>query len=186
MFASQLESNRMAQLNNILRYFAVYCNRNAYMGEVSELKVPDFKLKMEEFRGGGMDIPVEADLGMEKLETEFKLFSWDDKVFRRFGQLGNAQSTPLTFRGHFQSQDNNPLITRVQINMDVRVKDRTSEAWKPGSKAEITIKCAIDFYEEFHNDSLIYRIDPLGFQRIIDGEDQLAEARISLGLTSAN
>ena len=173
----------MAQLNTILRYFAVYFNRVGYMGEASELKVPDFKLKMEEFRGGGMDIPREVDLGMEKMEAEFKLFSYDINVFRRFGQLGSQQSTPLTFRGHFQGEGNNPVFEKIQYNMDVRIKDISHDAWKPGSKSEITVKLAVDFFEHYINDNRVTLIDPMNFQRVINGVDQLNEARISLGLT---
>jgi P2 family phage contractile tail tube protein len=71
------------------------------------------------------------------------------------------------------------------MNMDARLKERVADNWKPGSRSEINVKCAVDFYEEYHNDRLIYRFDPLNFHRIVDGVDQLTDARISLGLTTA-
>lgn len=174
----------MAQINNLLRYFAVYLNGVGYMGEAEDVKLPELKIKREEFRGGGMDIPVDVDLGMEKLETEFKLFSYDPMVFRRFGLLGQFARTPLTFRGHLEGQDG--VTQGVKINMDVRIMENIADNWQAGEKASVTVRCAVDFYEYIQNERVLIRIDPLGFHRVIDGVDQMLEARINLGLLASS
>jgi P2 family phage contractile tail tube protein len=44
---------------------------------VEELTLPKLTLKTEEFRNGGMDAPIEVEMGMEKLESEFTLTRFD-------------------------------------------------------------------------------------------------------------
>ncbi|MGE5509924.1 MAG: phage major tail tube protein [Bacteroidota bacterium] len=173
----------MAQINNILRYYAVYLNGVGYMGEASEVKLPDLKMKSEEFRGGGMDMGVYVDLGMDPLQAEFKMFSYDPDVLARFGRYGLAQSTPLTFRAHLMGQGGQ--VATLKINMDVRLCEVTRDNWKAGSKTEVNYKCWVDFYEEFHNERRVLLFDPLNFHRTIDGVDMMSSARLSLGLTTA-
>jgi P2 family phage contractile tail tube protein len=170
----------MAQMNNILRYFAVYYNGVGYMGEASEVKLPDFKVKREEFRGGGMDMPVYVDLGMDPMEFEFKLFSYDNMVYQRFALMGPFARTPLTLRGYLEGQHG--ASQAVKINMDVRGHEITFDNWKAGQRSEVTVRGCIDYLEWFQNERLWLKFDPLGFQRVINGVDQLVEARVALGL----
>jgi phage tail tube protein FII len=45
-----------------------------------------------------MDAPIEVEMGMEKLESEFTLTRFDKNVLKLFG-LAPGQLTPLTIRG---------------------------------------------------------------------------------------
>ena len=57
-------------LPNTLKNFNAFLDGKSLMGIVEELKLPKLGRKMEDFRGGGMDGPVDIDLGQEKLEIE--------------------------------------------------------------------------------------------------------------------
>ena len=53
-------------LNDILKNMSLFVDGRGYAGNVDELNLPKLALKTEEFRGGGMDAPIEIDMGMEK------------------------------------------------------------------------------------------------------------------------
>ncbi len=42
-----------------------------YAGQVVEITLPKLSRKMEEYRGGGMNGPVQIDLGQEALELQW-------------------------------------------------------------------------------------------------------------------
>ena len=56
-----------------LKHFNLFVDGRGYAGKIEELTLPKVTIKAEEFRAGGMDAPMEIDLGMEKLEAEFTL-----------------------------------------------------------------------------------------------------------------
>ena len=47
----------------VLRGFDVFVDGRGYAGKVEELELPKLSIKTEEFRAGGMDVPVELDMG---------------------------------------------------------------------------------------------------------------------------
>ncbi|SMG63879.1 Phage major tail tube protein, partial [methanotrophic bacterial endosymbiont of Bathymodiolus sp.] len=58
-------------LDDILKNMALFVDGRGFAGNVEELTLPKLTLKTEEFRNGGMDAPIEVEMGMEKLESEF-------------------------------------------------------------------------------------------------------------------
>ncbi|GHT98386.1 hypothetical protein FACS1894126_3800 [Alphaproteobacteria bacterium] len=57
-------------LPKILKNFNVFVDGRGYAGRVEEVSLPKLSLKTDEFLAGGMDAPIEIDLGMEKLEAD--------------------------------------------------------------------------------------------------------------------
>ncbi|MBY0559875.1 phage major tail tube protein [Hyphomicrobium sp.] len=179
----------MARMDNMLRYFAIWLNGRDYLGEGIELKMPDLKIKTDDVRGGGMDAPIEVDLGMDKLSAEWKVTSYDEALFSQWG-LRRSQVSRLTFRGHLEGQ--NPQgsngqanIARVMAVMDARIMELNKETWAPGKHAVINVRAAVDYFKLIFNDRPVIEIDVLGFKRSIGGIDQLADARVSLGITNS-
>ena len=72
-------------ISNVLRNFVVWVDGFGKMGDGDTCQLPNLNLTMEDYRGGGMDIPVEVDLGMEKMEAEFSLTSFDPHTIGLFG-----------------------------------------------------------------------------------------------------
>lgn len=162
----------------ILRNFAVHLDGTPKFGEGEKLTIPTLKLKTEEFRGGGMDIPLELDLGMEKLEAKWKQFSFDDQVFTLFGKApGNL--VPLTFRGHLHGESG--VARPVLVNMRCLLTEVNPGEWQTGSKTELDITAAVHYFKLRHGDRTLVEIDPENGVRAINGVNQLAEMRINLG-----
>ena len=49
-----------------LKNFNLFNDGQNYIGQVAEVVPPKLTAKMEEWRGGGMDIPVDIDLGSKR------------------------------------------------------------------------------------------------------------------------
>ena len=63
-------------LPRVLKAFAAFVDGTNYMGEVPEVTLPTLSRKMEEYRAGGMQGPVDLDFGQEKMEAELKGAGW--------------------------------------------------------------------------------------------------------------
>ena len=167
------------QINYILKYFTVWVDGYGLAGEGHECKLPHPDIKSEDMRAGGMDSPFPIDLGIEKMEVDFKLYSFNPAIISRWGRL-NGVSTRMTIRGHMEgTQGQNDRIRAV---MDVHPNKMDFGNWKPGTHAENSFHGKVSYYKLEINDRVLIEIDPLNFKRVIDGEDQLANARSSLGI----
>ena len=169
----------MAALEDILRNFTMFADGWGKMGNVEELTLPKLALHMEEYRGGGMDVPVEVDLGMEKLEAEFTLTSFDAQVLSLFG-LGPGNDRQYTFRGSLASEDGKK--TPVVVRMFGMLAEAEPDNWKPGEKSTLKGRIGIKVYKLHVGERLIHHIDALRGIRIINGVDVMADVRAHLGL----
>ncbi|WP_410541965.1 phage major tail tube protein [Wolbachia endosymbiont (group A) of Portevinia maculata] len=64
-------------LPKILKNFNVFVDGRGYAGKIDEITLPKLTIKTEEYRAGGMDIPINIDMGMEKLEADFTFAEYD-------------------------------------------------------------------------------------------------------------
>ncbi len=169
----------MPAVENVLRNFTMFADGWGKMGNVEELTLPKLSLKMEEYRGGGMDVPVDIDLGMEKMEAEFTLTSFDAQVLSLFG-LGPGNDRQFTFRGSLASEDG----TRrgVIVRMFGLLSEVDPGNWKTGEKAELKGKISLKVYKLTVGEQLIHHIDAMNGIRIINGADVMADVRAHLGV----
>ena len=108
-------------LPKILRNFNVFVDGRGYAGKIDEVTLPKLTIKTDEYRAGGMDIPVNIDMGMEKLEADFTFAEYDSELFRLFGLI-NGNSVALTLRGGMQGGGSND-IEGVIINLEAFLKN---------------------------------------------------------------
>jgi P2 family phage contractile tail tube protein len=166
-------------LDDILKNMALYVDGRGYAGNVETLTLPKLTLKTEEFRNGGMDAPIEVELGMEKLEAEITLTRFDRDTLGLFG-LAQGQTIPLTVRGAIES-DSGGLLP-VIVNLQGFVREVDFGNWQPGEKATLTLMIALRYYKLTHGTSVVHEIDIPNMVRTINGVDQLALTRAALGL----
>jgi len=166
-------------LDDILKNMALYVDGRGYAGNVEELTLPTLTLKTEEFRNGGMDAPVDVELGMEKLETEFTLTSFDRRVIALFGVTSGGLAA-VTVRGVVASD--NGVQTPVIVNLRGIVRTLDFGTWKPGDKAILKIMVSLRYYKLRHGVTTVHEIDIPNMVRVVDGVDQLAATRAALGL----
>ena len=166
-------------ITDILHNINLYVDGRGYAGRVDEFNPPKLTVKTEEFRAGGMDVPVEMDMGMEKLECDFSVSGIDAEVLKLWG-VAPGEQVPFTLRGAVQSEDG--AVKSVVHNVRGKVKEVDWGTWKPGEKAPLKVMVAARFYKFESDGEVIHEIDAENMVRIVNGQDQLAEQRAALGI----
>lgn len=166
-------------IERLLKNISLFVDGRGYAGKVDKFTPPKLTLKTEEFRAGGMDAPVEVDMGMEKMEATLALSGIDREALKLFG-LAKGAMTPITLRGASQGEDGS--VEAAVITMRGRIKDVDWGEWEPGAKAPCTLMAALRYYKLEVGAETIHEIDVENMIRIIDGTDQLAELRSALAL----
>ncbi len=165
-------------LPKILKNFSAFVDGRGYAGRVDEITLPKLSIKTEEYRGGGMDVPIDIDLGMEKLEAEITFSEYDPELFRLFGIMDNS-TVNFTLRGGLQGTgDAAPVV----INLRGKIKELDSGSWKAGDKATLKCMIAIFYYKLTIDRRELIEIDAENMIRKINGVDQLSSMRQALGV----
>ena len=166
-------------VKDILRNLNLFVDGNGYAGRVEELELPKLTVKTEEFRGGGMDAPVELDIGLEKLESGLTVSGIDAELLKLWG-VAPGSLTPFTVRGSLQSEDG--TVTPVEVRLRGHVKEVDWGTWKPGEKAPLKLMVAVRYYKLTHGGAVVHEIDVDKMIRVVDGTDQLEAQRTALGI----
>ena len=166
-------------ITDVLRDINLFVDGRGYAGKVTEFTLPKLTVKTEEYRAGGMDAPVELDMGLEKLECDFSLDSIDAETLKLWG-LAEGTKPPLTFRGAVQ--DKNGTVRAVVVRTRGQIKEVDWGSWKPGEKATLKFMAAVDYYKLEQDGVTIHEIDIENMIRIVNGVDQVAARRAALGI----
>ena len=75
----------MAKRPEVLKNINVFVDGVGKVGIAAQLTLPKLTYKTEEFRGGGMNAPIEIPMGMEKLEASFTAREYVRDNFRMLG-----------------------------------------------------------------------------------------------------
>ncbi|MCE0459950.1 phage major tail tube protein [Pseudomonas uvaldensis] len=169
----------MAMIPETLANLNLFVDGVSFQGDVPSLTLPKLTLKVEEHRGGGMDAPVELDMGMEKQEANFTTTGVRRESLKFFG-LADGTAFNGTFRGAYKGLKGK--VTPVIVTLRGTLKEVDMGDWKPGDKAEIKHSVGLTYYKLEVDGRTVYEIDPLGMRRVINGVDQLAAQRSALGL----
>ena len=169
----------MAMIPETLANLNLFVDGVSFQGDVPSLTLPKLTLQMEEHRGGGMDAPVELDMGMEKQEANFTTTGVRRESLKFFG-LADGTAFNGTFRGAYKGLKGK--VTPVIVTLRGTLKEVDMGDWKAGDKAEIKHAVGLTYYKLDVDGRTVYEIDPLGMRRVINGVDQLAAQRSALGL----
>ncbi len=164
---------------DILKYLNLSVDGRGYAGKIEEYNAPDLTLSTEEFRGGGMDAPIDIDMGQEKMTCSFVLTSYDADVLALWG-VKDGSTVQLTARGSLESL--NGVKTPVEHNMQGKIISIARGTWGAGNKPSLTVTASLCYYREVHGQRTLHEIDVINMVRVINGVDQLAEHRANIGL----
>lgn len=164
---------------DVFKNLNLFVDGRGMAGQVEEVTPPKLVLKTEEFRAGGMDVPIELTMGMEKLEAEFSLISYDRNVLALFG-VAEGQFVPFVLRKALESYDGD--VTPVVITMRGKIKQIDTGTVKPGEKASLKVSVALNYYKQEHGGDVLYEIDVENMVRVVNGVDALAAQRAALGI----
>jgi P2 family phage contractile tail tube protein len=148
-------------------------------GQVEEFNPPKLSLKLEEFRAGGMDVPIELTMGMEKLNADFSLISYDKNVLALFG-VAEGSTVPFVAREALESFDG--TVTPVIHTMRGKIKEMDPGTSKSGDKPMLKISMSLAYYKLQHGDTVVLEIDVENMIRIVNGVDVLSSQRAALGI----
>ena len=157
----------------------LFVDGRGYAGQVEEFNAPKLTLKTEEFRAGGMDAPIELTMGMEKLECDFSLVAYDQKVLVAFG-VKEGQWVPFVLREALESLDGK--VTAVVHTMRGKIREIDPGTSKPGDKPSLKLSVALVYYKLEHGGQVVHEIDVENMVRVVNGVDALAETRAALGM----
>jgi P2 family phage contractile tail tube protein len=148
-------------------------------GQIDEFNAPKLTLQTEEFRGGGMDAPIDLTMGMEKLTTDFSLVAYRREVLALFG-VAEGQFVPFVAREALESHDG--TVTAVVHTMRGKITEMDPGTSKPGTIAPIKFAMSLVYYKLEHGGQVIHEVDVENMVRIVNGVDVLSAQRAALGI----
>lgn len=162
----------------ITKYWNLIINGKGNYGEVTMTKLPDLKLKTEEYRAGGMDMPIDVDMGMEKLTMSFSIPGPKEDIYSYFG-LQDGQAVHLSFRGALVNQ-----TTRAYEKVECRgmLTSIVRDNLEAGKMSNVTFEASLRYYEYALGDKIIHQFDADNMVRIVNGIDQLVDIKNALGI----
>ncbi len=166
-------------LPKILKDMILSIDGHGYAGRINVTQMPKLARKLEEYQAGGMQGPVEIDLGSEKLEMEFESFEIDDTSLKLFGATG-ASAIGFRINGSIERDDDACTTQAIEMLARGRFREIDYGGFKPGDQhmtkyavALTRISISIDAEEmlEIDNANNIFRVD---------GKDLLKKRRRAL------
>jgi len=163
-----------------LKNYNVFHDGVSYVGECEEFTLPKLTRKLEEYRAGGMNGPVDIDLGNEKMEVEAAYGGLMREVFKAWG-ITTVDGVLLRFAGAYQ-RDSEEGVDSVEIVIRGRHTELDMGGAKVGDNSQFKVKSSISYYKLTVNGEVWCEIDHLNFIEVVFGVDRLAGQRRAMGL----
>ena len=163
-----------------LKNFALFVDGENYMGEVPEVTLPTLTRQMDDYRGGGMNMPVELDFGMEKMEIEWTAAGWIKDLLASWG-TPKHDAVLLRFAGAVQADDRED-VTALEIVVRGRHSEFDPGSAKAGEGTEIKLKSACSYFKLTVDGRVEVEIDAVGMTEVVGGTDRMAQVRAALGV----
>jgi len=167
------------QIQQIIKNYTLFVDGNLFSGDVEEVKLPDLKKKMDEYRGGGMDIPIDIQLGMEKITFEFDVTCHSDILYKTFAK---GQGNHALYKFYGSLMDVKGAETGVTIEVQGPIIDLNAGSAKPGAKTTAKIQVNAYYLKHVIDGVVVVEIDALNLKFVSDGVDMLATTRQLLAL----
>lgn len=161
-----------------LKNFTLTLDGRGYVGLIAKLELPELTLQTEEYRGGGMDVPIVLDMGQEAMEASFTLSEHNADAIKLWGLTSGP--VPLTARGALQ-RDGEAAVP-VVVNLRGTVTGLNGGEWSPGEVTEAEYTMAVRYYRYTQGGEDLIEIDAENMVRKIGGVDQLQGIREAIGL----
>lgn len=167
-------------LPSLLKNFNLYNDGNSLMGVADEVALPKLSRKMEEYQGAGMPMPVELDMGNEKIELDWTCNGF---VFDAVKQYGTPKvgGVLLRFAGAYQREDTGD-VQAVEIVVRGRHKEIDHDKAKVGDKSQTKVKTVCSYYKLTVARQVVMEIDALAMIFTVDGKDMMDKQRKAIGL----
>lgn len=168
-------------LPKTLKNFNLFIEGGSFMGRAEETTLPKLGRKMEEYRGAGMNAPMEIDMGSEKLEADFTLREFSDAVLLQYGVVDSA-GVALRLRAAAQRDDASGETDAIEVVMRGRWREIDQGTVKSGDAASMKVAMAITYYKYIVNGETLIELDTLNMIEKVGENDRLAEQRAALDI----
>jgi len=163
-----------------LKHFNLFGNGDNWQGQISSLTLPPMVRQMEEYRGAGMNAPVDIDMGMEKMEFSWTPAGLIPELFDNFG-TNRLDSDMLRFAGSYQRDDTGETVP-VEIVVRGRHREINMGDAEAGSDNTQSITTTLSYYKLTIAGEDIVEIDVINLVERVRGTDRLEEHRQNIGL----
>ncbi len=161
------------KIPKVLKNFNLFIKGKGYAGRIQEVTLPKLSLKTEEYSAGGMDIPVDIDMGMEKMECQMTLAEYNPDVLKLFG-LAKRSPVDAVLKGALDDEES---VTKVKVELRGMWKEMDMGSWKAGEKQTLTASLSVRYYKLTIGSEELVEVDAANFERKIYGVDQLAAVK---------
>ncbi|SEM52921.1 phage major tail tube protein [Halomonas caseinilytica] len=168
-------------LPKILKDFNLFGDGNNWQGQINTISLPDMARRMTEYEGGGMDGPVEVDMGHQLMEM-----TWTpggllvDGLFDTFGSPIHDAAL-LRFTGSYESDETGEVLP-VEIVVRGRHKSIGMGEAQKGENTTGEISTTLSYYKLVIGGEEIIEVDKPGYVFRVRGVDRMAERRQALGV----
>lgn len=161
------------------KYQGLYADGKEKIASLIEYTPPVPEILTEEYRAGGMDIAISMDMGMAAMEASFTIGE-DPDILALFGIKEDGKKVPFFIRSHLENDVSGATKTVVEElrGLVSKIDNGTKSG---GSFTATTVTIKPSYYKYEVGGTTIHEFDPINMIRIVNGVDQLAEARASLG-----
>ncbi|WP_158935295.1 phage major tail tube protein [Burkholderia sp. S171] len=163
-----------------LKAFNLFQDGDNYRGEVVEIALPKLSRKMEDYRAGGMNGPIEIDQGQEKISLEWTCGGIMRAVLEKYG-VTKHDGVQLRFAGAYQAEEGTRPDS-VEVVVRGRHKEIDFGSAKPGDDTAFKVSTSCSYYKLSINGATIIEIDFINMVEIVNGQDLLADLRTAIGL----
>ena len=166
-------------IRNVLKNFNLFVDGRGFAGELGDYTPCSPSIAAEEWRAGGMNAPVDIDMGQEKMTSSWVLKNYAATVLSLWG-VAPGKLIQVTARGALESEDG--TVTRVIHNMRGKILQGDRGTWSPGQSASLTTNFSAEYFKETIGGEVITEIDVINMVRNVGGVDHLAAQRAALGI----
>lgn len=160
---------------HIMRNAALFLNRENYIGQASEIGFPQLKRKMQEVFNGGMEVPIEVELGYEMPEQDFKMTSFDPVVLKLFGLAIGVETEIMATAANVD--DDGTTHSMVSYIRGI-IKEAKPDGHKRGDISMVEYMVSFRYFKLEIDGQPIYEMDPFGVS--VGGVSQTAAIRRAL------
>lgn len=166
-------------LPSVLKNMNLFNEGQSYLGVVEEVTRPDLERIMEPWRGGGLNGPVDLDMGQSTPVMTWKPGGLVAQPLRQYG-VTRINGVMLRFAGAYQN-DETGQVDALEITVRGRHKKIGLGSAKAGEKDSMEVETTCTFYQLVINGEEIVYIDLLNAIERVNGVDLLAEQRAAIG-----
>ncbi|MBR8114442.1 phage major tail tube protein [Burkholderia cenocepacia] len=163
-----------------LKNFNLFHNGENFAGQIAEVTLPKLTRKMEAYRGGGMNGPVDIDQGQEGIVLEWTAGGFMRSVCAQYG-ITKIDGVQLRFAGGYRSEDS-AKHDAIEITVRGRHKEIDMGNAKPGDDTAFKVSTTCTYYKLTVNGETIIEIDLINMVEVVNGDDLLTDLRSKIGL----